>query len=310
MSDHLIQIPNWQQTLANTLVADLFNSVYIVKTKIAKSEHATVVSNHQSYRFLSLMLLGFVILVLTGCAGSREPLTVDQNPAEITNNHDPLEKINRPIYAFNLKADKYVLRPLAKTYRKVTPDPVEKGINNFFENLGEPSTVVNSALQGKLGKAGTSAGRFVLNSTVGVLGIFDVAGKLDIPENEEDFGQTLAVWGMPSGPYLVLPFLGPSNVRDTIGDFVGDSLITNQLFNPDDYISDSNERLALQVVEILDARAEALGFEDILEIQLDPYVFHREFYRQRRQQEIEDSEEDDDDEFDDDFDDDDDDKIF
>ena len=120
--------------------------------------------------------------------------------------NDPLEPMNRVIFNFNEVVDDNILEPVAKGYRYVTPDPIEDSVTNFFNNLGEINTIVNSALQLKLDKTVTSSSRFVINSTVGVLGLFDVASSLGIPRHKEDFGQTLGFYGIPSGPYLVLPF--------------------------------------------------------------------------------------------------------
>jgi phospholipid-binding lipoprotein MlaA len=131
--------------------------------------------------------------------------------------YDPWESFNRRVYAFNYKFDKYVFLPVVKTYETILPKPAEKGVSNFFGNLGEVETFANSLLQGKGGKAGTTLKRFTVNSTVGLLGLFDVATKMDIQKEKEDVGQTLAVWGVGSGRYIVLPFLGPSNVRDASG---------------------------------------------------------------------------------------------
>ena len=130
---------------------------------------------------------------------------------------DPLEPMNRAIFEFNEIVDDNILEPVAKGYRYVTPDPVERSVSNFFNNLGEINTIINSALQMKLDKTITSSSRLAINSTVGVLGLFDVATSLGIQREKEDFGQTLGVYGIPSGPYLVLPFFGPSSFRDAPG---------------------------------------------------------------------------------------------
>lgn len=247
------------------------------------------------------VLISTIVLVLmVGCAGRQHPEADEQANAAQANSTDPYEGFNRSIYNFNSKVDRYVLKPLAKTYEKITPDQVESGIHNFFENLEEPRTVVNSVLQGKFAKAGLSSGRFVLNSTVGVLGFFDVAGKLDIPKQNEDFGQTLAVWGVPSGPYLVLPLFGPRYLRHA-GGFIPDGFL-----NPVSYIDDKAVRYSMLGLDIIDTRTRFFGADNLLELQLDPYVFVRETYTQRRQAALKDvsaSELNDNDEFDDGFDD-------
>ena len=136
--------------------------------------------------------------------------------ADETATHDPFEKTNRAVLNFNLKVDRAIVKPTAKTYAKL-PRPVRKGVGNFFANLREPGTVVNDLLQGKFVAAARDSGRFVINSTLGFFGVFDFAGAIGMPRRSEDFGQTLAVWGVPAGPYLVLPLLGPRNLRDAAG---------------------------------------------------------------------------------------------
>lgn len=131
--------------------------------------------------------------------------------------YDPFEQANRAIYKFNAQFDQYVYLPVVDAYRFVTPAPVRTGIGNFFRNLGEVKTFANSILQAKVDKAAPTFFRFVLNSTIGVFGLFDPASGLGLKRQEEDFGQTLGAWGAGDGPYVVLPFLGPSNLRDSIG---------------------------------------------------------------------------------------------
>jgi len=142
--------------------------------------------------------------------------------------YDPWEPLNRRVYAFNYRFDKYVFLPVVRTYETILPDPAERGISNFFSNLGEVKTFANSLLQFKGGNAFASLKRFSVNTTVGVVGLFDMATKMEIYEKKEDFGQTLGHWGVGPGRYLVLPFLGPSNLRDTGGlavDGIGTSLL-------------------------------------------------------------------------------------
>ncbi len=220
----------------------------------------------KSHRWLVTILWSLALVVLTGCATT---------PAE-PGAQDPFEKANRSILNFNLKADRVVFKPVARAYTRIIPGPVRKGVNNFFSNLWEPMTVVNDLLQGKIAYAVKDTSRFVVNSTVGIFGIFDVAKKIDLPRHREDFGQTLAVWGVPSGPYLVLPFLGPSNLRDTTG------LIPQYVFTDATAKMNSSESLYVSGVRIVDKRAQLLGMDDILELQPDQYLFLRESYRQAR----------------------------
>lgn len=188
---------------------------------------------------------------------------------------DPWEGFNRKVFAFNEAADRWVMKPVAKGYRKVTPDPVERGVSNFFSNLLEVRNVFNSVLQGKWKQAGNDTGRFLVNSTLGIAGVFDVARHMNLERNEgEDFGQTLAVWGVPSGPYVVLPFLGPSNLRDSAG------LPADWLINPIEAIDDVSVRNTTWAVNLINTRAELLDAEAF--ISGDRYVFLREAYLQRR----------------------------
>jgi phospholipid-binding lipoprotein MlaA len=198
------------------------------------------------------------------------------------NTHDPLEGFNRAMYTFNDKLDRYVLKPLAKGYRAIAPKPVSKSISNFFNNLHEPTVMLNNLLQGKPGQAASDLGRLLVNSTVGIAGLFDVATKVGLQKHNEDFGQTLAVWGVGDGPYLVLPFFGPSNLRD------GPALVVDWETYPPNHMEERSTRDKLFVVEVIDKRAQLLDASDILEQAAgqDPYVFVREAHRQSRRNQI------------------------
>lgn len=165
---------------------------------------------------------------------------------------DPFEAFNRRVYYFNAKADEYVLLPIVDGYKKITPDIVEFGLSNFFNNLGEISTFINSILQLKFSVAGETLGRFFINSTVGVVGVIDVATPLGLAEQNEDFGQTLGFWGVGAGPYLVLPLLGPSSLRDATG-LAFDALTDQQAL--DLFGMGTDEELYLSVANSVDARA-------------------------------------------------------
>ncbi len=193
-----------------------------------------------------------------------------------TRENDPFEKINRSILEFNLDADRVILKPVAKSWRKIVPTPVRKGVGNFFSNLWQPMTVVNDLLQGKVGQATNDTLRFLVNTTAGILGIFDVAKALNLPKHKEDFGQTLAVWGAPPGPYLVLPFLGPGNLRDTVG------LMPQSAYGDAVGYLDSPDRFYASGVRLVDARSRLLDADRLLEVQPDPYLFLRETWRQSR----------------------------
>lgn len=206
-----------------------------------------------------------VVLLCAGCAHSPP-----YNPS------DPLEPVNRFVWEFNSAADRYVLRPVAQTYADLTPDLVEQGIDNFLSNLTYPATIVNDAFQLKFRHTAADLTRFLVNSTVGVLGIFDVAASLGLPERDEDFGQTLGYWGIGQGIYLMLPFLGPSTGRDLVGRGVG------YFLNPTFYIDDTVTEWSLLVLYALNLRASLLGFDQAIYSAFDPYIFVRTVYLQRR----------------------------
>ncbi len=174
---------------------------------------------------MKINLAAFLFLIITSLSfnvygGASDQVKTDPGDFETSayedEIYDPLESINRAIFSFNNVADKIVLEPVAKGYRKL-PSPIQSGLSNFLSNLRTPLVVVNQFLQGQSENAIQSTGRFIVNSTVGVFGLFDVADKVGLEEKEEDFGQTLATWGVGDGFYIVLPLFGPSNIRDTTG---------------------------------------------------------------------------------------------
>lgn len=223
-------------------------------------------------KVLSALLLAGL---LTACASL--PAGAQRDP------RDPMERTNRAIYRFNDALDRNVARPVARAYVKATPAPVRSGVSNFFRNLTYPTVIVNELLQGKVATMFVATARLVVNSTIGIGGLFDPASQLGIPAHDEDFGQTLAVWGVPSGPYMVLPVLGPSSVRDTVG--VGGDFLTD----PKRYaINDPWTRYGLTGMELVDKRAELLGTDDVLARSFDPYVFMRNAYLQRREFQVKD----------------------
>lgn len=197
-------------------------------------------------------------------------------------NQDPWEPFNRKVFAFNDFADRYAVKPVAIWYDELTPRPVNDGVTHFFENLSEFATMSNAMLQWKPRKAGKSVTRFLLNSTVGLFGIFDVASKIGLPEDSEDFGQTLAYWGVPSGPYLVLPVLGPSTVRDA-GGRAGDYLAQKEVGEFEDETA-----ISLLLIEGVDTRADLLKAESF--VMGDRYLFLRDAFLSRRAAAISDGE--------------------
>lgn len=211
------------------------------------------------------------VLLLLGCLGSMPAFAAETAPAV---NPDPLQRFNRGVFRFNDTLDRYVAKPVAKGYRKVTPRVVRTGISNFFVNLRMPVVMVNDLLQGKPRAASMDAGRFLMNSTWGLAGFIDVGSRMHIPLNDEDFGQTLGRWGVGPGPYVVLPFLGPSTFRD------GSGLLVDAAVNPRNHISDNGTSVALAAVDLLNTRATLLEVEDI--VQGDRYLFIRDLFLQRR----------------------------
>ena len=198
-----------------------------------------------------------------------------------SSDNDPLEPMNRVIFGFNEIVDDNILEPVAKGYRYVTPDPVERSVSNFFNNLGEINTIINSALQMKIDKTITSSSRLAINSTVGVFGLFDVATSLGIQREREDFGQTLGFYGISSGPYLVLPFFGPSSFRDAPG-FYADVMMEKSI-SPVYTELHHEERQTIQATNVIDTRANLLKATKILDTAAkDKYIFLRESYLQRR----------------------------
>lgn len=219
------------------------------------------------FKFSKLILGCALILSVTGCATQA--------------NRDPLEGVNRGIYKFNDVADKTLIKPVASAYKAIAPTPVRKGFNNFFNNLGSITTVLNDLLQLKFSNAFTDAGRFIINSTFGLAGFIDVAGMDNIPNHKEDFGQTLGHWGVGNGAYLVLPLLGPSTLRDTTG-LVFDTVTTDPITYTHN-IGQIRLHNQLRAAQFLDKRTELLDAKDIADdASLDPYAFMRDAYFQRR----------------------------
>jgi phospholipid-binding lipoprotein MlaA len=188
---------------------------------------------------------------------------------------DPWQGYNRAMFSFNDTVDRYTLKPLAKGYVFITPKFVRKGVSNALSNVGEVPSILNGILQGKPSKAGRDTGRLLINTTLGIAGIFDVATHLGLPSmGREDFGQTLAVWGVDQGPYIVLPFLGPSTARDTV------ALPAGWYADPRTHIDHRRTENAVLAVTLLDMRAELLDLEG--HITGDRYTFVRDAYLQRR----------------------------
>lgn len=194
--------------------------------------------------------------------------------------YDPWEKFNRGVHAFNGKVDRAIAKPLARAYVAAVPRPVRTGIGNFFDNLGEPVTVVNSLLQGNPRGAVNALGRFLLNSTVGIGGLIDVADKAKMPNRGEDFGQTMAVWGWKRSRYIEVPFLGPRTLRDLFG------LAADTPLRPIQYLEDDKTRVFLQGLQAVDLRGRLLAIESMGEGAVDEYALYRDIWLQRRNYQI------------------------
>lgn len=214
-----------------------------------------------------------VLLVLAGCSAQPRQDQTDAKPEAV--NPDPFESINRKIFTLNDYGDRWILKPLTKGYRWVLPDVVENGVSNMFSNFFEITTVVNDVLQLKFKQAGHDTGRFLINSTVGLAGFFDVATPMGLAKNDEDFGQTLGYWGVAPGPYIVVPVFGPYTLRDSVGDLT--QAYTTGYF---DRIDHPRTRNQVFIAEKVSNRAELLKAEEL--ITGDRYTFIRDAYLQRR----------------------------
>ena len=205
---------------------------------------------------------------------------------------DPLKDLNQKTHDLNQTLDLQVASPVARFYKRITPDFIEMGVTNFTQNIEDLSIGVNNILQGKIKSGFSDLGRFTLNSTIGIAGFLDIATDMGLEKHDEDFGQTLAVWGVPDGPYLVLPGLGPSTMRDTL------AMIPDAFLTPLWLIDHDRTSYSLTAIDLIDTRARYLGLESV--VIGDEYLFYRDAYLQSRQFEIKDGEiEDDFDDFDD-----------
>lgn len=225
-------------------------------------------------KLIKILMLMSIALV-AGCATTQQTERV----AKI----DPFESMNRAVFTFNENADEYVIKPVAEAYQFVLPEFVRTGVTNFFSNIGDVFVAVNNLLQGKPGNAANDIGRFLVNSTIGILGLFDVATEAGLEKNKEDFGQTLGVWGVPSGPYVVLPLFGPSSVRDTAGLVV--DIKTDFILNSDHLNHD--QKVGSTVLRVVNQRANLLNASQLLEdAAFDKYSFLRDSYLQRRHNQV------------------------
>ncbi len=226
--------------------------------------------SNKNFLLIFRVFLITTVLVLAGCASSetRDP-------------RDPVEPFNRAMYEFNDTLDKVLIKPLARGYRAILPAPADKGITNFFSNLDDVGSAINNLLQFKLTRAASDTGRVLVNSTVGVLGFIDVASNMNLEKYGEDFGQTLGAWGVGPGPYIVLPVLGPSDGRDTVG------LVVDWYTDPVTYVDPARLRYGLIALRGIDKRADLLGASRVVEeAALDEYEFTRDAYLQKRRSDV------------------------
>jgi phospholipid-binding lipoprotein MlaA len=216
---------------------------------------------------IRLSLLSFGLLLLLGCAalppGKRDP-------------RDPWERMNRATYRFNDKFDRAIAQPVARGYRKATPHFVQTGVTNFFDNAEYPIVIVNDLLQGQFKPFLSDTGRLLLNTTIGIGGLMDPATAVGLEKNDREFGQTFGKWGIRPGPYFVIPFLGPSDVRDTFG------VVANTYADPLTYLHNVYWKYGLWALRKIDTRAHFLDAQGALDSAYDPYAFLRNVYLQHR----------------------------
>jgi phospholipid-binding lipoprotein MlaA len=221
----------------------------------------------------AVAFVALLSLALVGCATA---------PNAKKDPRDPIEGFNRASYKFNDALDRALLKPAAKGYKAVTPDFVESGVTNFFSNLAQPTVIINDLLQGKFKASLNDTGRFLVNTTVGIGGLFDPASAAGLDRNDEDFGQTLGKWGVPSGAYLMVPFFGPSTVRDSFG--TGVDVFTN----PVRYVDDTGVRYGLAGLDLIDSRARRLPLDDTINQAYDKYTFIKNAFLQQREYAVKD----------------------
>lgn len=227
-----------------------------------------------SCRMTQAVLVAAAIASISGCAGTNATRKEAVNP-------DPFEGFNRTMYEVNDFGDRYLAQPVAQAYEAGTPRVFRMGANNFLENLRYPITIVNDFLQGKIAQGGRDLARFAINSTVGLFGFFDPASAAGLEIHDEDFGQTFAVWGLPQGPYLVVPVFGPYTLSSGIGDLAGTQL-SLIIQKPDD----TGVRNALMIWYLVHRRYSLLPADEQLRQAFDPYIFLRDAYLQNRRYKI------------------------
>jgi phospholipid-binding lipoprotein MlaA len=229
--------------------------------------------NMQKTRRAHVSFVLIAVIVLGGCASQSTKLT---NPEA-----DPWEHSNRKVYSFNTAIDKAILRPVAKGYDVIMPDAPQRGVRNFFRNLRWPVTFINLLLQGHVEDSLISTGRFLMNSTLGLFGFFDVATKAGIEDFDEDFGQTMAVWGWENSRFIMVPLIGPATVRDLSSEGVATYGIGSFL-SPTRYMIEEHNNYVPFIIDLISLRASFLPYDKDIREAEDPYAFVRDAYLQRR----------------------------
>jgi phospholipid-binding lipoprotein MlaA len=227
--------------------------------------------NNKFVSSFKVLLLITSMLFLSACATTG---ALDER--------DPWEGFNRGVFSFNETMDDFIFEPVGKVYDFITPDVIDDGVSNFFSNLGLLSVIANDILQLKFDQAANDTVRLFINSTIGLLGFFDVAGEGNLHSSEEDFGQTMAHWGMGPGPYLVVPFFGPATVRDSVG-----FAVDRTVFSPIAYVDDDEARAGLLALEYVDFKSDILSTTNLIgEASLDEYDFIKNAYFEKRASQI------------------------
>jgi phospholipid-binding lipoprotein MlaA len=222
---------------------------------------------------IALAAVALLTLALAGCASTGAASSDEPRPK----NRDPAERVNRDMYKLNDAIDTHALRPVAVAYRDHTPRWLQTGVSNFFQNLFYPTTIGNQFLQGKFKEGSQDIARFVINSTLGWGGVLDVASGAKLPVHDEDSGQTLGKWGVPPGPYLVIPMLGPATLRDL------PARVADTYTQPFRWYNADNERWFSLALSLVDKRASLLPLDRLIDDAYDPYAFIRDAYLQRRE---------------------------
>ena len=223
--------------------------------------------------FIEIISIFLISILLFGCATTA---SFDER--------DPLENFNRGVNSFNQTMDEIVFNPISKLYKAITPDIIEKGVSNFFSNLGDLSVIANEILQSKFDKAASDVSRVLINSTIGLLGFFDISSEIGLPKHNEDFGQTLAHWGFKPGPYIVVPFFGPATFRD-----LSSLVIDKGALNPMFYIEDDMTKAGLLTLNYVDFKSRFSNTNDLIgAASLDEYEFIKNAYFEKRAYEIND----------------------